>query len=235
MADLAAFEERYRLNSRLVRRRGRADRGGVPRRRPLRKTRSPPSSSHLEAAIPYATPPQAEALAALVMFYRSGEDADREAYDIAWVSDRESPVDTINGFIEVYLDARGTKGAWEGLVFYVNHDKTEAIRTLAREAQWFEDRMPWDPAYRKQGVSGVTGQRRGRRRRDRARGSGDADRHQPAERPEGPRAVRQQVGLALERHRGLREGRRRAGSAASSRGRPRRPSGPSDGPRSRAS
>ena len=99
----------------------------------------------------------AAALAALVRFYRTGEAADREAYDIAWVSDRESPVDTINGFIEVYVDARGMKGAWEGLVFYVNHDKTEAIRTLAREAQWFEDRMPWDPAYRKEGVHGVTG------------------------------------------------------------------------------
>jgi dipeptidyl-peptidase-3 len=66
-------------------------------------------------------------------------------------------VDTINGFIEVYLDPRGMKGAWEGLVFYVNHEKTEAIRTLAREAQWFEDHMPWEPAYRRQGVSGVTG------------------------------------------------------------------------------
>jgi dipeptidyl-peptidase III len=111
---------------------------------------------HLELAIPHAPPAMAEALEALVRFYRTGEDADREAYDIAWVSDRESHVDTINGFIEVYLDARGTKGAWEGLVFYVNHDKTEAIRTLAREAQWFEDHMPWVPAYRKQGVRGVT-------------------------------------------------------------------------------
>jgi dipeptidyl-peptidase III len=113
--------------------------------------------AHLEAAIPYATPPQARALEALVRFYRTGEVGDREAYDIAWVSDRDSPIDTINGFIEVYLDARGMKGAWEGVVFYVNPEKTAAIRTLAREAQWFEDRMPWDPAYRKQGVTGVTG------------------------------------------------------------------------------
>jgi len=42
-----------------------------------------------------------------VKFYRTGEVGDREAYDVAWVSDRESTVDTINGFIEVYLDARG--------------------------------------------------------------------------------------------------------------------------------
>ena len=93
---------------------------------------------------------------ALITFYQTGETADREAYDIAWVQDKASPVDTINGFIEVYLDARGMKGAWEALVFYVNHEKTAEIQKLAADAQWFEDRMPWDPKYRKQGVQGIT-------------------------------------------------------------------------------
>ena len=72
------------------------------------------------------------------------------------MADEASPVDTINGFTEVYMDARGVKGSWEALVFYVNPEKTEAIRTLAEHAQWFEDRMPWDPAYRKTGVRGIT-------------------------------------------------------------------------------
>src|SRR5205823_7164703 len=67
-----------------------------------------------------------------------------------------SPVDTINGFIEVYLDARGIKGAWEGLVFYVNREKTSEIQKLAANAQWFEDRMPWEAKYKKQGVQGIT-------------------------------------------------------------------------------
>ena len=35
-------------------------------------------------------------------------------YDIAWVPDKASPVDTVNGFTEVYVDRRGAKGAWEG-------------------------------------------------------------------------------------------------------------------------
>ena len=65
-------------------------------------------------------------------------------------------MDTINGFVEVYLDARGVKGAWESLVYYVNHEKTDQIRTLARHAQWFEDHMPWDPRYRKPGVTGIS-------------------------------------------------------------------------------
>jgi dipeptidyl-peptidase III len=156
MQRLSDFDERYPLNSRLVRI-GDTLVEEVYRSGGKYGKEIDAIVGHIEQAIPFATPPMAAALAALVTFYRTGETADREAYDVAWVSDRESPVDTINGFIEVYLDARGMKGAWEGLVYYVNHDKTEAIRTLAREAQWFEDRMPWDPAYRKDGVRGVTG------------------------------------------------------------------------------
>jgi dipeptidyl-peptidase-3 len=98
----------------------------------------------------------ARALAALIRFYETGEDEDRKAYDVAWVADQSSPVDTINGFVEVYLDARGIKGAWEGLVYYVNRGKTAGIQAIAANAQWFEDRMPWEARYRKQGVRGVT-------------------------------------------------------------------------------
>ena len=58
-----------------------------------------------------------------------------DAYDVAWVQDKESPVDTINGFVEVYLDARSMKGAWEALVFYVNRDKTFQIRTIAENVK----------------------------------------------------------------------------------------------------
>jgi dipeptidyl-peptidase-3 len=155
MADLEGVEERYPLNSRLVMRDGRLVEevyrvGG--RYGPYLAA----IISHLEAATAYATDPMARALRALVAFYRSGETSDREAYDIAWVEDTDSPVDTINGFVEVYLDARGVKGAWEALVFHVNREKTAAIRAIARDAQWFEDRMPWDPKYRKQGVKGVS-------------------------------------------------------------------------------
>ena len=96
------------------------------------------------------------ALEALIRFYETGEDADRVAYDIAWVEDQDSPVDTINGFIENYLDARGVKGAWEALVFYVNEEKTESLRRLADSAAWFESRMPWDPKWRRTDVVGVT-------------------------------------------------------------------------------
>jgi dipeptidyl-peptidase-3 len=155
MADVAGFHERHGLNSRLVKRDGgvveEVYRVGGRYDAEIRRI-----VGHLEDAIPFATPTMAEALEALIRFYRTGEEADRIAYDIAWVRDQESPVDTINGFVEVYMDARGIKGAWEALVYYVHPEKTRKIHTLAANAQWFEDHMPWDQRFRKPEVRGVT-------------------------------------------------------------------------------
>lgn len=154
MKDLEGFTERYGLNSRLVKRNG-ALAEEVYRINGRYAPQIAAIVKHLEAAQPFATPPMAKALAALVQFYRTGEEADRKKYDIAWVQDNASPVDTINGFIEVYMDPRGIKGSWEGIVFYVNQEKTARIKTIAANAQWFEDRMPWDPKYRKPNVQGI--------------------------------------------------------------------------------
>jgi dipeptidyl-peptidase-3 len=155
MSDIDGFDERYPLNSRLIKRNGTLVEE-VYRAAGKYGSQIRAIVGHLEAAVPYATRAMARALGALVRFYQTGETSDREAYDIAWVADQNSPVDTINGFVEVYLDARGVKGAWEGLVYYVNQAKTSEIRKIAASAQWFEDRMPWDPKYRRQDVTGVT-------------------------------------------------------------------------------
>jgi dipeptidyl-peptidase-3 len=157
--DLEGFDEKYPLNSRLVKQSSPAGHRLIEEvyRVDGRYGRQIEAiMEHLEAAVPFASEPMADALRALIRFYRTGATPDREAYDIAWVHDKASPVDTINGFIEVYLDARGIKGAWEGIVFYVNREKTIGIQKLAAAAQWFEDRMPWDSKYRKQGVKGIT-------------------------------------------------------------------------------
>jgi len=154
LADLEGFTETYGLNSRLVKRGGRL----VEEAYRIDGRYGPQIANivrHLEAAVPFATEPMAHALGALIQWYRTGEDADRAKYDIAWVQDRNSPVDTINGFIEVYMDPRGIKGSWEGLVFYINREKTSRIQALAASAQWFEDRLPINPAYRKPQVAGI--------------------------------------------------------------------------------
>jgi dipeptidyl-peptidase III len=155
VSHLDNFTERYGLNSRLA-----ADGTGLVEEvyrvggrydREIRRI-----IRHLRDALPFTTPSMGQALEALIRFYETGEDADRIAYDIAWVRDRDSPVDTINGFVEVYMDPRGVKGAWEAIVSYVHEAKTRDITALARHAQWFEDRMPWDPRFRKPDVAGVT-------------------------------------------------------------------------------
>ena len=155
MTDLEDFEERHPLNSRVVKRGGtiveEVYRIGGLYDRELRNV-----VAHLRKAIPLAPKPLAHALEALITFYETGDDADRAAFDIAWVQNRDSTVDTMNGFIEVYMDARGMKGAWEGLVYYTNHEKTSKIRALADHAQWFEDHLPVDPRYRKPQVQGVS-------------------------------------------------------------------------------
>jgi dipeptidyl-peptidase-3 len=155
MKDVEAIQEQYPLNSRLVKKNG-SIAEEVYRVGGLYDAQIRDVVGHLTSAIPYATEPTAQALRALIQWYRTGEERDRRAYDVAWVADKSSAVDTINGFIEVYLDARGMKGAWEALVYYVNTTKTTAIRKLAAEAQWFENRMPWDPQYCKENVQGVT-------------------------------------------------------------------------------
>ena len=155
MDDLASFRERYGLNSRLVKDGDQlveeVYRVGGKYDQEIRRI-----VRHLEDAVAFAPPATAEALRALIRFYTTGDDADRVAYDIAWLRDQDNSIDTINGFVEVYLDPRGTKGAWEAMVCYVNPERTRRIEALASHAQWFEDHAPWSPVFRKPEVLGVT-------------------------------------------------------------------------------
>ena len=89
MADLDEFEERYPLNSRLVKRTGRlveeVYRIGGRYDREISDI-----VDHLRAAMQVARPATAKALEALVRFYETGEPDDRRGSDIAWVHDVSS-------------------------------------------------------------------------------------------------------------------------------------------------
>jgi dipeptidyl-peptidase-3 len=155
MTDLEGFAERHGLNSRLTKTAG----GLVEEVYRVGGRYDAEISAivgHLRSAIALASGPMRRSLEALVRWYESGSDDDRSAYDIAWVADKESPIDTVNGFIENYLDPRGVKGAWEGIVSYVNYEKTKGLNGLAEAAAWFEARMPWDQKWRRTNVVGVT-------------------------------------------------------------------------------
>ena len=92
----------------------------------------------------------------LVKYYKSGDLHVFNEYCIEWVSDGESLIDFINGFIEVYDDPLGMKGTWEGLVEYRDMEGTRRTQVISANAQWFEDHSPVDPRFRKEKVNGVS-------------------------------------------------------------------------------
>ena len=99
---------------------------------------------------------QKAALEKLVEFYETGDLAVFDDYNIAWVKDTGSVVDTINGFIEVYGDAVAYKGSFEAVVSFENPEATKRIAALAKHAQWFEDNAPYLDAHKKAEVKGIS-------------------------------------------------------------------------------
>ncbi len=114
--------------------------------------------SWLEQAITVAeNDAQRTALELLVKYYRSGDLADFDAYNVAWVADTESTIDVINGFIEVYSDPLGMRGSFESVVSIRDEEATQRIGALANYAQWFEDNSPIMAEHRKPEVTGIIG------------------------------------------------------------------------------
>jgi dipeptidyl-peptidase-3 len=92
----------------------------------------------------------------LIAYYETGDLRLFDEYSILWLQCLEGRVDFINGFIEVYGDPLGLKGTWESLVEYIDEEATHRTRTIAANAQWFEDHSPVDSRFRKPVVKGVS-------------------------------------------------------------------------------
>jgi dipeptidyl-peptidase-3 len=153
MRDLAHFRERYPLNSRL------SKRGTKLVEEPFRAGAEGVAPGlyaddlrhvlvHLRRAIPFAPAPQQEYLTKLARYFETGDPEEFRAYNVLWVGD-DPPVDGILGFIESYGDARGAKGTWEGVVGFVDRERTALMRRIAENAQYFEERTPWRPEFRR--------------------------------------------------------------------------------------
>lgn len=111
----------------------------------------------IEKAIPFAeNPQQAKALTLLVKYYKTGDLKTWDDYSIAWVKDTSGVIDYTNGFIEVYNDALGIKGSYEGIVSMKDQEATKRINAIAKQAQWFEDHSPILPEDKKKEVKGIT-------------------------------------------------------------------------------
>jgi dipeptidyl-peptidase-3 len=92
----------------------------------------------------------------LVKFYTTGDLKLFDSYSILWTEDTDSRVDFINGFIESYGDPLGMTGSWESIVNFRDEDASARTKTLAANAQWFENNSPVDPRFRKSEVKGVS-------------------------------------------------------------------------------
>lgn len=155
LADLKAFQERYPLNSRLVKdagsvreqvyRAGTAD-GKIPPG--LYSTYLRHAIGFLEKARALADPAQAKAIGSLIRFYQTGEPADWLQFGADWMRS-DATVDFANGFIEVYRDARGAKGSSQSFVTVTDRPVTSVMGSLAKNAAYFEDKAPWADAYKK--------------------------------------------------------------------------------------
>lgn len=111
----------------------------------------------LEAAAKVAeTPVQAQYIASLVEYYRTGDLRIWDRYNIEWVKDLDGTVDFVNGFIEDYDDPLGRKASWEGIVNIKDHVASERTEIMSNNAQWFEDNAPMDARFKKSEVKGVS-------------------------------------------------------------------------------
>ncbi len=99
---------------------------------------------------------QKDSLQKLIDYYRSGDLKKFDEYSILWLSDTESFIDTVNGFIEIYGDPLGRKATWEALVNFKDEKATLRTEILSQHAQWFEDHSPVDSKYKKSKVQGVS-------------------------------------------------------------------------------
>ncbi len=101
-------------------------------------------------------PAQGEAIGILIEFYKTGSLKTWDDYNVKWTAATEGNIDYINGFIEVYNDPLGHKGAFETIVQINDFDMSEKMSVLSQNAQWFEDNSPLMEEHKKKSVVGVT-------------------------------------------------------------------------------
>lgn len=109
-----------------------------------------------KAATVAENPQQQKALELLVEYYKTGDLKIWDDYNIAWVKDTTATLDYINGFIEVYGDAKGFRGTFESVVQMKDFEASERMKLLGENVQWFEDNSSIMAEHKKAKVTGVS-------------------------------------------------------------------------------
>ncbi len=156
LADLKNFTARYPLNSRVIKgpdgrlieevyRAGTPD-GSVPPG--LYAVFLKRANDYLAKAQAVADPQQAAVIAALIRYYQTGDYDDLIKFDTLWVQNN-AKVDFANNFIEIYRDANGMKASSQAFVSVNDKALTAQMQKLAQNAEYFEEKAPWDAKYKK--------------------------------------------------------------------------------------
>ncbi len=99
---------------------------------------------------------QRDVILTLIEYYKTGDLNKFDEYNVKWVSDLNSQVDFVNGFIENYGDPLGYKSSWEAVVNFKNIEATKRTEIISANAQWFENHSPIDEQFKKKEVKGVS-------------------------------------------------------------------------------
>jgi dipeptidyl-peptidase III len=156
LADLKDFHGVHALNSRVVK-----DKDGKLHEEVYRAGtpdgKIPPGlyAIYLKRANEYfakaqrvADPAQAKVIGDLIRYYQTGDRKDWIQFGTDWVQNNAT-VDFVNGFVEIYRDAHGTKAAAESFVSITDKPVTDKMLKLAQNAEYFEEKAPWDAKYKK--------------------------------------------------------------------------------------
>lgn len=157
LADLKDFHETHPLNSRVVKGkdgklREEVYRAGTPDGKippGLYATYLKRANEFLGKAKEAADPAQAKVIGDLIRYYQTGDFKDWLQFGADWVQNNAT-VDFVNGFVEVYRDARGAKASSQCLVSVTDKPVTDTMVKLGNNANYFEEKAPWDAKYKKQ-------------------------------------------------------------------------------------
>jgi dipeptidyl-peptidase III len=157
LAELKDFHDAHPLNSRVVRgkdgklheeiyRAGTPDGKVAPGlyARYLKR-----ADEYLAKAQQVADTSQAKVIGDLIRYYQTGDPGDWLQFGTDWVQNN-AIVDFVNGFVEIYRDARGAKASSQTFVSITDKAVTETMIRLGDNANYFEEKAPWDAKYKKQ-------------------------------------------------------------------------------------
>jgi dipeptidyl-peptidase III len=157
MAELKDFHDAHPLNSRVVRGKDgelheEVYRAGTPDgkvARGLYATYLKRANEYLAKAQEAADPVQAKVIGDLMRYYQTGDPKDWLQFGTDWVQNN-AIVDFVNGFVEIYRDARGVKASSQTFVSITDKPVTDTVIRLGNNANYFEEKAPWDAKYKKQ-------------------------------------------------------------------------------------